>query len=504
MKKVLYFAAIAAMFAACSSEELADQSIVKQDANGTPVNFSVYTPRGTRAGTPNDITNDNIGKIGFGVFTYYTAGEKYSENATPNFMYNQKVTTDQTVHPTDATDTEWGVGAGKKWTYEPVKYWPNEFGDAAHSDDIDYLTFFAYAPWTEVEPTTGEIVPTDAADAVKTAIEQNLDITQITKNTATGDPVIKYVVDPNPATSVDLLWGVAAKTAATDYTPIVTGAAEVKEGLPFLDLVKPGKSATDKIDFNLKHALAKVKVTIDYVADKELADGKAPTDGSETINADQTRIYVRSITMNGFATKGALNLNNTTPGEPLWKAFDGVSDLNFDDITFFDGRKDGKEGSTNGEAKNESPQGLNPNIIENTDEKVPVETKWTASKTSGVTNVPQLLFGGDAIKNDGYFYVIPRNTKGTSAEGVSISIVYDVQTIDNALAGKLADGATLGSIIENVISKNDIFGKNVDIEAGKVYTIAIHIGMTSVKVDAAVTPWDTTVDPVNPTLPQNN
>lgn len=505
MKKVLYFAAIAAMFAACSSEELADQSIVKQDANGTPVNFSVYTPRGTRAGTPNDITNGNIGTIGFGVFAYYTAGEKYSETATPNFMYNQKVYTDQTVHPTDALDSEWGVGDGKFWTYEPVKYWPNEFGDAAHSDDIDYLTFFAYAPYTEIEPTTGEIVPTEPDNALKTAIEQNFNIVSVNKNTATGDPIVKYAVDPNPATSVDLLWGVAAAKAENDYKPIVSGAATVTEGLPFIDLIKPGTSASDKLDFNLKHALAKVKVTIDYVADQPLADGDAaPDPNNVVIKSDETRIYVRSITMNGFATKGALNLNNTTAGEPLWKAFDGVSDLNFDDVTFFDGRKDGKEGTTNGEAKNETPQGLNPNIIENSDTKVPVDGTWTGTKTTGVTNQPQLLFGGDESANGGYFYVIPRNTKGASAEGVNISIVYDVQTIDPKLAGKLADGATLGSIIENVISKENIFGANIDIEAGKVYTINIHIGMTSVKVDAAVTPWDDTTPDANPTLPQNN
>ena len=182
MKKVLYFAAIAAMFAACSSEEL-EQSALQQDAKGTPINFSAYTPRNTRAGVAGTNDNTNIGTRGFGVFAYYTAGEKYDVKATPNFMYNQKVTTDLTVNNQDDAGKGGGVGTGKAWTYEPVKYWPNEFGDKAISDDVDYLTFFAYAPWVEVTPTTGEIVPKGATEA-EIAKEQNYNITNITKNSA--------------------------------------------------------------------------------------------------------------------------------------------------------------------------------------------------------------------------------------------------------------------------------------------------------------------------------
>lgn len=501
MKKVLYFAAIAAMFAACSSEEL-EQSALQQDAKGTPINFSAYTPRNTRAGVAGTNDNTNIGTRGFGVFAYYTAGEKYDVKSTPNFMYNQKVTTDLTVNNQDDAGKGGGVGAGKAWTYEPVKYWPNEFGDKAISDDVDYLTFFAYAPWVEVTPTTGEIVPKGATEAEKLK-EQNYNITNITKNSAQGDPIIKYVVDTDPATSVDLLWGVVAADAADNYTAIdAAKAPTLTAGLPFKDLIKPAKSATDKVLFNLRHALAKIKITIDYVADADLQDNVTPTETKE-INADETRIYVRSVTLGGFATEGALNLNNTTADKPLWKALDGVNDLNFDDITFYDGRKDGKEGTTSGEAASEKPQGLNPDIIENTDTKIPVETKWTDSKTKGVTkwvaDAPVLLFGGKATDNNGYFYVIPRDAD----QGVDITINYDVQTIDGNLAEKLADGATLGSLIQNVITKQAIFGASKDIEAGKVYEINIHLGMTSVKIDASVRAWDDPQSQAQPALPYN-
>ena len=526
MKKVFLFAVAAAALVACSNEELSTPEI-NPATSEAPVNFTVYTQRGlTRAGVAGTNDNTNIGDRGFGVFAYYTPGEQYDAKATPNFMYNQKVTKD-----------------GNDWKYEPVKYWPNEFGSEATSDEVDRISFFAYAPWTEVDPTTGNVVAVNEKD-------QKYNIISVNKNTATGDPMIKYVVDTDPSTSVDLLWGVAADDAATKYSgPIQqSSAVTITPGKPFIDLVKPAKPAEDLMSFNLKHALAKVKITIDYIDDKETPNGPA----AGKINPDQTRIYVRNFKMTGFATKGTLNLNNNegTAGEPLWKDFDGVKDLAFDEVVFQDGRKDGKEGETNGAQTNETPQGLNPNIVENYAVLQPATTgtpgtaatykavtaalmqgetyytdaqgggafqatgnedwqtttyyeidqpatagtpgtpaKFGAGKTSGVTATPQFLFGGTgdpASATDGYFYIIPRNE---TSQSVDITIAYDVETIDPALAGKISDGETHGISIENVISKAKIFGDGVDFKAGNVYDIKIHLGMTSVKVSATVTDW---------------
>jgi len=479
MKKVFLFAAAAAALAACSDNELNVQENVQATADDGAVKFSVYTQRGVSrgGGQAGDLNNANIGTNGFGVFAYYTAGEQFDAKATPNFMYNQQVTCDGTAT------------AGTLWKYEPVKYWPNEYGDKAISDETDYLTFFAYAPWTNIEPTTGNIVPsTTGAETVEH--QQKYNIVSVNKNNATGDPMVKYVVDTDPATSVDLLWGVAAETAGDNYSPI-DGKASLKEGIPFLNLVKPNNPQSDRLQFNLKHALAKVKVTIDYIA-----DDFTPTGTSKVIDANKTRIFVRSFKMSGFATKGALNLNNTTPGQPLWKDFDGSKDLAFDEVTYQDGRKDGKEGETNGAQNNETPQGLNPNIIENYAQTT--DGKFASTKTSGVTNVPQLLFGGDSDKNDGFFYVIPRNEESSK---VDVTIAYDVETIDPALAGKLSDNETHGISIENIISKTDIFA-GMDFMAGYQYEINIHLGMTSVKVEATVTDWQENGN-TNVDLPDN-
>lgn len=494
MKKLFLFAAAALALAACSNDELNVQDNVLNTSKEAPVSFDVYTQRGmTRGGIAGTNDNKNIGQRGFGVFAYYTIGEGYDAKATPNFMYNQKIYLEGNAEATP----------GSLWKYEPVKYWPNEFGNDAQADEVDQLSFFAYAPWTEVDPTTGNVVvpeaPTTLSDAEKKEWQkhyQTHNIISVNKNTATGDPLVKYVVDTDPATSVDLLWGVAAATAGDYYQPITNAgqAPQVEEGKPFINLVKPNNPASDRMQFNLKHALAKVRVTIDYIADAPTPNGQ-----SKDINADETRIYVRNFKMSGFATKGALNLNNSdTPGEPVWKDFDGAKDLSFDEVTFQDGRKDGKEGETNGAQNNETPQGLNPLIVENYAQIVAATATEPAKfatydpatgtgKTPGVTKTPQLLFGGTetAATDGGYFYVIPRNEDGST---VDITIAYDVETIDPSLAGKLSDNETHGISIENVISKNDIFG-GLDFKAGYQYEIKIHLGMTSVKVEATVTDW---------------
>ena len=488
MKKLFLFAAAAAMFAACSETDVLENSVQQKVTNDGAVKFDVYAQRSvTRGGGQyGDLTNANIGKNGFGVFAYYTDNKQYDQTASPNFMYNQQVTC-------EGTATE-----GTLWKYEPVKYWPNEFGQAAQSDDVDYVSFFAYAPFTHFDPNTGEVVVPDSIKD-KDAIDhyQNYNIISVNKNTAIGDPIIKYVVDTDPSTSVDLLWGVAAENAAEVYTPIdgnegskkVNKDIKAEPGMPFTDMVKPNNPSTDRLRFNLKHALAKVKFTIDYIADAKTPYGEwadttedtKPTPFPVVINADQTRIFVRSFKIDGWATEGALNLNNPDPGVPLWKAFDGVTDLTFNELTFFDGRKDGKEATTNGEQKSEKPTGLNPDLIE----KYSTDSIFGSNQNPGVTEKAQLLFAGDSTKNGGYFYVIPRS----QGEGVNVTIEYDVETIDSLLAGKLADGVTHGSAIENVISKENIFGANVDFEPGYQYWIKIHIGMTSVKIEATVEPW---------------
>ena len=520
MKKYLFFAAAAALLTACSSEELV--SPVKQAQDQQALNFEVYTSRAiTRAGAPgNDDgtkgyygwkTADLQGAEGFGVFGYFTNDGDYdSDKSTPNFMYNEQVT--------------W---SGAAWTYEPVKYWPNEFGNGAESDETDKLTFFAYAPWIDAVVSTGvpaiepisdydafaaalgyadladfkttEGYATDAEaqaalDAINKAAgaaEQEKNITQISKNTATGDPIVKYVVDTDPATSVDLLWGVAANN--TSYTPI-SGTSKPEAGSCFIDLVKEDVADNGKISWNFKHALARLNVQIVAAVDVETNSGaydptdpttwydpstskQIGTEGDGTVD-NKTNVWVRSIAISGFTMKGALNLHSddvasVADAEPNWKNYDGVTELTYDDaVTFYDGLKDGKELNADGSVnvqKNEKPTGLNTIIT--------AEDPATCLPTDAYVNLWETVGAADP---DAPIYVIPTN------EQMDITIVYDVETKDDNLAGALSDGSK-GSSIENKIYKTAVFPA---IEAGKAYQVRIIVGLTSVKFEAVVTDWD--------------
>ena len=456
------FAAAAVLLTACVKTQNLDE-VATIGTDESAVSFDVYTARATKAGKPQEITTDKLKNgPGFGVFAYYTDNSKYDQYVKPNFMYNQQVRWNNTP---------------EVWAYEPVKYWPNETGDAAVSDDKDYVTFFAYAPYVKAEPSTGAVIkpdnlPTDVE--WKEEVEQHRNITGMINNNTMGDPKIKYIVDWNPATSVDLLWGVQSKGE--------------KEGLPFIDQLKPKKADTTTT-FHLMHALAKVNVQIRAIADEEIE-----AYGSGNID-EKTKIYVRSITFEGFATKGTLNLNNSHANTPLWMDYAGIDNLVAEPVTIFDGRKDGKEGYKDGDATNEKVLGLNPVIVQ------------TGEVTPGVTNAYVNLFSpnepGTTISVEQPIFVIP------NGEDMKVTIVYDVETKDDNLAAFLSDGVTHGSTIENKITrfiqvKNGEDLAKFKMKAGKGYTIKIHLCMTTVKVDAEVQEWGNGGDLEEVRLPASN
>ena len=396
------------MLAACTSTDESVNDELK-NAEPQPVTFGTYVNQSvTRAGTAGDITTTALlGTAGgFGVFGYYSDNVEYSGNLVPNFMYNQQVTY-----------------SASAWTYTPIKYWPNEFGSSAASEGIDKLSFFAYAPFVAVTPSTGYATGSTTDN-----------ITQLTRNTATGDPMVKYIVNTS-GDGVDLLWGVNSS------------------GLPYLNQSRTaGTTSDDKITFTFKHALAKLTATI-------------ATDNSIDANS---KVYVRSITITGFAAKGMLNLNNITANTPLWLSYDGA-DPTFEGLTFNDGRKDGREGMADGAQANEKNQLLNSTIIQ------------TNTATGGVTNSVANLFSTTDL------YVIPSG--GT--ENVDVTIVYDVETEDANLSTKLSDGSTPGSSIENRITKTAVFGASTGFVAGNAYTINITLGMKQVQLNATVETWGT-------------
>lgn len=147
---------------------------------------------------------------GFGVFAYYTGATAWGDvgsSTTPNFMYNQQVT--------------W---SSDHWTYTPVKYWPNDNNPADNtgatgSQTHSYVSFFAYAPYSDMSspPSSG--------------------VTAISANSATGAPVLTYTW----AADADLLY--ASQTDRYKYDSN--------------DANDNGRVG-DVVPFIFRHALAKV------------------------------------------------------------------------------------------------------------------------------------------------------------------------------------------------------------------------------------------------------
>lgn len=127
--RVLTMATLALLMAGCSQNEVTE---VNPDAS-REVGFDAYTGVQTRVETTDATIKDdptNASKYGgFGIMGYYTGSKSWETDNTstttaPNFMHNQLVRWDAT-----------------KWTYSPLKYWPN--------NEADKITFFAYAPYEE-------------------------------------------------------------------------------------------------------------------------------------------------------------------------------------------------------------------------------------------------------------------------------------------------------------------------------------------------------------------
>lgn len=487
-KKLMLCTLLSAILCGCGeSVEQLNTSPQTPDGGPLAVGFDAYNNRDiTRAGQTGVTTIDALKKTkaqggGFGVFAYYTDLKQYCQKYVPNFMYNQGVF--------------WKGADGSLsddyWAYEPVMYWPNEYGTDAYSNDEEHLTFFAYAPYVEAtSPAAGSV-----ADAT-------YGIVGFSRNTAVGDPMVKYIASFDPEKSVDLCWGVVPSDKTT-WELIQGGASQtLTEGLPWLDVYRPKETATQvsatssRIKFRFNHALAQLNVQIDTDADVTThndSDDELPS---------STKVYVRSISFTGIAQQGVLNLNNTVANKALWLDWCGCTDLPFGEkVTVHDGRRDAREGAAGADAYNETPQGLNPDIIQN------------SIATPGVTHQYQNLFKPsspiadpsaptdaelEARRNDAVC-VIP------TGEAMTVTIIYDIETTSPNLSGYISDGVTHGVSIENKITKTVNFGgvEGAGLESGKRYTLKLHLGMNSVKFDAEVSSWTDSTTEGEAWLPGN-
>lgn len=404
---------------------------MQRAADGQPaVDFGVYLRRSTaerRAGTAGVLTTDgadgtqSLKALGFGVFGYYTDDALYdARTAVPDFMYNQQVAYDD---------------GASKWSYDPVKYWPNEAM-------VDHLSFFAYAPFTPVTALTGIVTGDDTQG-----------IGAVTRATGVGNPWVRYYVSFDPSRCVDLCWATPHKNRTRYDDPATIG-----------------ETSADRVTFNFRHSLAALNVQV-----KTDVDGSQPLDGN-------SRVWVRQVTFEGFDQSGQLSLTSDSD-VPLWYDVLGGTQLGTRPVTVYDGRRDGREGAF--DATTEEPVGLNPDVVQGGG----YTTAPLTTTTTGVIAAARNLFksqGATSAAITAPVYVIPTGVP------LRVNIIYDVETWDEQLLGSyLSDGVTHGRTIENNITATVTTDGTtpLTLEAGKKYTVTLKLGLNSVKLAASVTEW---------------
>ena len=85
--------------------------------------------------------------------------------------------------------------------------------------------------------------------------------------------------------------------------------------------------------------------------------------------------------------------------------------------------------------------------------------------------------------------------------------MYDIETTDPNLPTYISDRTTHGSSIENRIEKEITWtsgeASTKGLESGKKYQILLHLGMNSVKFEAAVSDWNSTLGEGKAWVPSN-
>ena len=285
MRKELLILAMPIMLlmVGCAEEDASRDPQVNGSAmvKGTPIAFGAEDPGDTTKVSPyltraavNTLDLTLLQSKGFGVFAAHTGLHTYANSSiSSNFMHNQKVTY-----------------SSSNWTYSPIKYWPNvEDG----SDLPDYISFFAYAPYSET------------ASACITDFPLPIEM---------GDPWLIYRLADDVASQVDLLYAT-----------------------PVLDKTKPADNATDeqkKVSFKFKHALACVGDKVTTSISEELGDLlKAEVAGKPTLS--QIEVILRKVSIVYTLTqKGKLNLASSTAS---WKAVMSGEATTKRTVTVFDG-----------------------------------------------------------------------------------------------------------------------------------------------------------------------
>lgn len=433
-------------FTACTQGDEAPATTLHED---TAVNFSPYIGKvpESRAGAPGEITQTRLQTLGFGVFAQHTGNSDwnhYTKTVPFNFMWNQKV--------------EWDADA-TAWTYEPLKYWPNDNqpadnAGATGSQKHSYLQFFAYAPYVSAAELPSTTEAKDAADGI---------IEMSTNADKTNESYIYYRTDKekpfDKEESVDLLW-------ATNKD--LFKMKDSKEG--YLD---------GRVNMVFKHTLAKLLVNVKTLVDRT-ADYSSPAYPTDL--DPNTRIFIKSveITTPYYYSEGK-----------LWLA--PVGDTPSWDYTGLDAKKNtgfvfGKDATgmfrddVKYSMRYEAPNvPVNASITDSNADELDDATGLTLLETAragfdameaGVLSTEQQLSANYPV------FMFPPST---NQKDVSITAVYHVVTFDPNLT--LNSPKYYSDVTNNITAE---LGSDLKFDPNKQYKILLSLGVTSAKFEVSV------------------
>ncbi len=393
------FAMAAFSFASCSQDEVVTQSPEVNKA----IEFGTYV--GRDAVSRGHVTTINkLASEGFGVFAYYTGGDNFETDittATPNFMYNQKVTS--TSGAAGEADGNGVVSWTGDWVYTPVKYWPNNVDDK--------VSFFAYAPY-------------DAGSGGNFTLPLS---------NATGVPSLTFAVSTDDVEDhQDLLWA----------APVMNQSKNSDNPV----------NIDSKVNFDFKHALARIGFKAEVLVDKVNTDGTGQADGTNITSVDLdafTTITIKSVKLIGkFYSQGTMSLKDGT-----WSSQETPANA----VTF---------------------------ELNNT------TTSDFASRTTPSDDANIFKSGDIAIRqlnnDENYIMIIPQNftANGDAAPGkLKMVVEYEVFTdLDKDGTLDANDSKVTNTITSEEFALNFV--------QGNAYSLNIHIGMTSVKFSATVQNWN--------------